>query len=259
MKSENLNIVIVTYNNRELLRKCIESVEASRKNVNLNSIITVVDNASNDGTEDEIRRYFPEINYIKNDKNYGLAKALNIGIKNSIASDFTLLLNDDVELFDDTIKRMIDVLEEHPEASGVPARLVYPDGSPQRIKLNIIGINKKLKDEITYVKFAGTTASLYRTEIFRKIGFFDEFYFFYNEDLDFCLRVSLLRIRTIHRNFRAPLGEDMTGSRLCKWSLWARISASSTSKCLVTHSQIEPLPCPRGGIFSCCRMDQDLL
>lgn len=197
MKSENLNIVIVTYNNRELLRKCIESVEASRKNIDLDSIITVVDNASTDGTEEEIRRNFPEINYIKNDKNYGLAKALNMGIKSSIASDFTLLLNDDVELFDDTIKRMLDVLEEHPEASGVPARLVYPDGSPQRIKLNIIGINKKLKDGITYVKFAGTTASLYRTEIFKKIGFFDEFYFFYNEDLDFCLRAKRAGFRFV--------------------------------------------------------------
>ena len=187
----DLAVVIVTYNNRKLLDRCLESVLASSENVEKNVAITVVDNASNDGTDELLEsKYKDRINYIRNSKNYGLAKALNIGIKENIGADYLMLMNDDVELFSDTLKKMLERLEENRDVYGIPARLIYPDGTPQRMKLKIVGVNKSIPEEVRVVSFAGTTACMYRSEAFRIVGFFDEFYFFYNEDLDFSIRAK---------------------------------------------------------------------
>lgn len=156
----------------------------------LEGTITVVDNASQDGTRELIQECFPHVRYIRNSSNLGLTRSLNIGIHEGIDSTYTMLLNDDVELFPDTIAAMLDTLSHYSKARGIPACLIYPDGSPQRVKLNIIGVQKKIQNLLKYVRFAGTTACLYMTEVFRELGLFDEFYFFYNEDLDFSLRAK---------------------------------------------------------------------
>jgi len=195
--SNDINAVVVTYNNKELLEICLKTLCESLSMCREKSIITVVDNASHDGTEELVKGKFPQINYIRNQKNLGLAKALNIGINAYKKSKYTLLLNDDVELFPDTISSMIEILERFPSAAGVPAALVYPDGREQRIKLKIVGGHKVFPKKTKYTTFAGTTACLYYTEVFNIVGLFDEFYFFYNEDLDFSLRCKRLGLRFI--------------------------------------------------------------
>jgi GT2 family glycosyltransferase len=187
---ETINAVIVTYNNRELLRRCVSSVIGSLKNSSLNATVTVVDNNSRDGTGKMMKEDFPSVRYILNPENFGLSKALNIGIKAQVDSHYTLLLNDDVELFSDTVRILLDTLRRFPDAKGIPAALVNTDGKPQWMKLKIIGTQKTHGTGVRYTRFAGTTACLYCTEIFRNIGFFDEFYFFYNEDLDLSLRMK---------------------------------------------------------------------
>jgi GT2 family glycosyltransferase len=187
---ETINVVIVTYNNMELLRSCVASVKKSLDNSEYEGQITVVDNASEDGTGEMIGRSFPYVNHVVNKENFGLAKALNIGIKQRLNSTYTLLLNDDVELFPETISDMVATLKEYAGAAGVPSCLIYPDGRPQRVKLRILGKGKKSYKGTQEIYFAGTTACMYLTCIFREIGFFDEFYFFYNEDLDFSLKAK---------------------------------------------------------------------
>ena len=196
--SDVLNIVIVTYENRDLLEKCVETVQQAVKNISINYVITVVDNASNDDTEKLIKeKYIDKIDYIKNKENYGLAKALNIGIKKHFYSKYTMLLNDDVLLFPDTIDRMLKTIMNYNNIYGIPAVLINPDGTSQWMKTKIIGGGYISTSKIKFVKFASTTACLYKTEIFRKIGLFDEFYFFYNEDLDFSLRAKRNGIKFI--------------------------------------------------------------
>ncbi len=194
---KTINCVIVTYNNRDLLNKCIASVSKSIKESILDGKITVVDNASTDGTKELIDKNYPFVNHIVNSRNLGLSKSLNIGIKEGIDCDYTLLLNDDVELFPDTVPRMLETLNTFNEAKGIPAGLMYPNGRPQRVKLKIMGVEKKTKKNTRYIEFGGTTACLYHTEVFKKVGMFDEFYFFYNEDLDFSLRAKRNRIRFV--------------------------------------------------------------
>jgi len=187
---KTINIVIVTYNNKDLLEKCISTVFQSLGNTEIEGIVTVVDNDSSDGTEKLIRERFSSVHYLLNKKNLGTAKSFNRGIKENIDAHYTLLLNDDVELFPNTISLMIETLNKFQNAQGIPARLIYPDGRPQRIKLKILGMENIRNQNIRYVQFAGTTACMYYTEIFRELGLFDEFYFFYNEDLDFSLRAK---------------------------------------------------------------------
>ena len=188
--NEDLNIVVVTYKNRELLEKCVRSINTSLKIVDLKSIVTVVDNASHDGTRDLIRGVFPDVNYIENKENLGLAQALNIGILSRRAAKYTLLLNDDVELFPDTLKLMLNTIVQNPEARGVPANLFRPDGSEQKMKLGIIGLHRSREEEIKKVSFGGTTACLYCTDVLFELGLFDTYYFFYNEDLDLSIRAK---------------------------------------------------------------------
>jgi len=192
-----INAVIVTYNNRDLLDRCISTVAGSLEKTPYAGRITVVDNASADGTAEIIEKRYPSVRHITNRENLGLTKALNIGIQSGIDCEYTLLLNDDVELFPDTVSEMIRTLHNFPEAKGVPACLIYPDGSPQRVKLNIIGVQKRIKPGIRYINFAGTTACMYYSDVFKRLGLFDEFYFFYNEDLDFSLRAKREGIRFV--------------------------------------------------------------
>jgi GT2 family glycosyltransferase len=213
-----INVTIVTYDNKDLLKSCITSVKEALDNLSQEWKVTVVNNASTDGTKELINKDFTFVNHIENNQNLGLSKALNIGINHGINSEFTLLLNDDVELFPDTISEMIDTLKMYPDAMGVPASLIYADGQPQRVKLKILGVGKKNPESVQKISFAGTTACLYRTEIFRKIGLFDEFYFFYNEDLDFCLRakrngmsfVFNSTIKVIHHRKKGRINADKT-------------------------------------------------
>ncbi len=192
-----INAVVVTYNNRDLLDRCISTVAGSLEKTPYAGRITVVDNASTDSTAELLANCYPSVRHINNKNNLGLTKALNIGIKSGFDCEYTLLLNDDVELFPDTISKMIRTLHNNPGAKGIPACLIYPDGSAQRVKLNIIGVQKRIKPGTRYINFAGTTACLYYTEIFKRLGLFDEFYFFYNEDLDFSLRAKRAGIRFV--------------------------------------------------------------
>jgi hypothetical protein len=187
---ESLNAVILTYNNRRLLEACVESVQNSIDRSGVEGTITVVDNGSTDSTAELMKNRFPSVRYLRNDGNLGTARGFNRGIEAGLDADYTLLMNDDVELFGETISRMLETLERYPAARGIPGCPVYPDGSSQRVKLHVFSLTRIRDEKIRWASFPGTTACLYRTDVFREIGLFDEFYFFYNEDLDFALRAK---------------------------------------------------------------------
>lgn len=195
MEHNLLNVVVVTYKNSGMLSHCIESVYESRGLGDILCVVTVVDNNSSDGTRELVAKRYPRAKYIENEQNLGLAKAINIGVKAQPGSKYTLIVNDDIKLFPDTIERMLVALETHHDAMGVPANLLRPDGSLQKMKLKIWGINRGRRVKPRYVSFSGTTACLYRTDVLFALGLFDEFYFFYNEDLDFAIRAKRIGIR----------------------------------------------------------------
>jgi GT2 family glycosyltransferase len=184
-------------------------VEASLAYASLAGKITVVDNNSRDGTDALMTEKFHSVNYIRHKENYGTAKGFNRGIRESGNALYTFLMNDDVELFPSTLHDMLETLSKYPEARGIPANLMYADGSPQRIKLDVVGLSRRTSDSVRRASFPGTTACLYHTEVFHHVGLFDEFYFFYNEDLDFALRAKRMdlvfmfdpRIKVVHHGY----------------------------------------------------------
>ena len=196
--NRTINVVILTYNNRALLERCVLSVRNALDKTEVDGRITVVDNNSEDGTAEMVTGRFPGVHYLRNSENLGTARGFNRGIEDGFDADFTMLLNDDVELLPDTISSMMAVLKEYPQAMGIAAHPMYPDGRSQRVKLKVIGGLKRIQDRrVREAEFSGTTACLYFTEVFRKVGLFDEFYFFYNEDLDFALRAKRKGVKFI--------------------------------------------------------------
>src|SRR6218665_1912730 len=117
-----LSVIIVSYNCKELLAEAIRSVGQF---VSGSHEIVVVDNASSDGTEESIRRLFPDVIFIANATNAGFSKANNQGFAVS-SGRFILLLNPDARLVDGRIGAALDYLEKHPPTMIGP-KLLNPD------------------------------------------------------------------------------------------------------------------------------------
>ena len=124
----DLSVVIVSYNTRELLRDCLQSLRAS---VGLRLEVIVVDNASADGSADMVRQAFPEVVLLEQTVNTWYCGGNNIGIKRATA-DIVLLLNPDTEVAPDALALLQRFLLDNSGYAGVTAQLRSPDGELQR-------------------------------------------------------------------------------------------------------------------------------
>lgn len=122
-----LDVIVVSYNTRELLRACLKSLEASTRRPDT---VWVVDNASADGSAEMVRADFPEVVLIDAGENLGFAKANNLAFGRSEAQS-VLLLNSDAEVSPDTIEIMARRLEGDPTIGAVGPVLVGSDGNVQ--------------------------------------------------------------------------------------------------------------------------------
>ncbi len=122
----DVSIIIVNYKTYELTSNCIDSIIKSNTK-KLNYEIIVVDNASNDGSIQEIAKQFPEIQTIKNTENLGFSKANNIGIKVA-KGDYVLLLNSDTIVELNTIKGAYDFIKDHKYIGALGCKILLPSG-----------------------------------------------------------------------------------------------------------------------------------
>jgi GT2 family glycosyltransferase len=122
-----ISILIVNWNTRELVLKCLDSLPDNVSGVPIEVI--VVDNGSVDGSGDALERR-RDITLIRNSRNRGFAAAVNQAYRRS-AGEFVLLLNSDVELTADTLSSLSQFLMENPDAAAVAPLYINPDGSPQ--------------------------------------------------------------------------------------------------------------------------------
>ena len=206
------SIIIVSYNTKEVLKNCIESVYANTKDLNFEVI--VVDNDSKDGTKELITRTFSKHKnflYIQNRENYGFSKANNIGIKKS-SGKFVLFLNSDTLFNQNTIKKMIDFMSKFPKCGAATCKVLLTTGAiddschrgfptPWNAFCHFSGLSKifprtklfggynlgflDLSKTHTIDALAGSFMFV-RREAGEDAGWWDEDYFFYGEDLDFC-------------------------------------------------------------------------
>ena len=124
-----LSIIIVNWNSRELLRRCLNSIYHNTKKLAYE--VFVIDNASRDGSAGIIEKEFPQVSLIKNKDNLGFAKGNNQGFLQA-RGRYVLILNPDTEVVGDALLTMVQYLESNKEVGAVGARFIYPDGTFQR-------------------------------------------------------------------------------------------------------------------------------
>src|SRR5437899_912187 len=128
----DLAVVIVTFNTRDLVLQCLQSVCEDADRTNRPYRMIVVDNASTDETATAIRDAFPQVRLIENSANAGPARAFNQGLLACADSDFVLLMNSDIKVLPGTLGPMIDYLESHPQMPWAivgPSRVRHPNGT----------------------------------------------------------------------------------------------------------------------------------
>jgi N-acetylglucosaminyl-diphospho-decaprenol L-rhamnosyltransferase len=202
-RGPRVSVVVVTYNALPWIERCLESVRGHET--------IVVDHGSTDGTLDLLRERFPGLRLIRQE-NLGLGAGSNAGMR--IASgDFFLLLNSDAWAVGDAVERLAAFAVEHPEAAVVGPKLLNPDGSVQpsvrgfptvwRLATEYLFLRKLAPrsravnafygagfahDEVRKAEFLMGACLLVRRDAADTVGLFDEDFFMFSEETDWCYR-----------------------------------------------------------------------
>jgi N-acetylglucosaminyl-diphospho-decaprenol L-rhamnosyltransferase len=210
MSDGGLDVVIVSYSSRDLLRACLEALGANPPSCPMR--VVVVDNASGDGTVELVTQDFPEVDLIASAENLGFAAATNLGARRGSAS-YLLALNPDTAVGPGALDRVIAVLESHPDVAVVGPRLLRPDGSfdhaarrsfptPLSALGHFTGVGRRAgaagrlaayrapEVESGPVDAVNGAFMLMRRSAFEAAGGFDEGYWMYMEDLDLSYRLA---------------------------------------------------------------------
>lgn len=203
MAQKKLTVVIVSYNVREYLVQCIESVHKAMDG--LDGEIVVVDNCSKDDTVSYLQSHDMDVRLIANQENVGFARANNQAIRQS-DSEYVLLLNPDTVVYEQTIRSCIDFMDAHPEAGGAGVRMLTREGipapesrraipTPWVAMLKMLGFTRRYYmgnlpwDEPCQIEVVSGAYCLLRRQALDQIGLLDEDYFMYGEDIDLSYRM----------------------------------------------------------------------
>lgn len=208
--SPDLSVVIVSWNVRELLRACVQSVDRGRGGLDIELI--VVDSGSADGSPQMVAGEFPWVRLIARPENVGFPKGNNLGIAKANGR-YILLLNPDTEIVGDALPVMVEFLQSHPDVGGLGPMLLNPDESVQSSRRRFPtlatgllestwlaglapGVMRRYyaqdlaDDETADVDWVMGASLLVRREAAAQIGGMDEAYFMYSEELDWCRRIK---------------------------------------------------------------------
>lgn len=206
----DLTIVIVNWNGGDLLRNCLASVVPARKHLRVQVI--VVDNASRDGSREMAEREFPDVQVVNSGANLGFGKANNFA-RPWVKSDLVLFLNPDAVLSEDSLVPMVDFIRQHPDVSALGCKMRSPDGvvqeqglqyfpSPWTEFLSLLLLSTSTRRRFKHLlpcldpNQSGYVTKLYggcllcRKPTLDRVGWFDERYFMYAEDVDLCRAIS---------------------------------------------------------------------
>ena len=198
MSAPKVSIIIVNYNGKELLQKCLDSL----LKVNYDNFeIILVDNNSTDGTVEFVTKNYPSLIIIKLDSNKGFAEPNNIAAKISNGK-YLLFLNNDTVVTPNFISEMVKVMETDKKIAVCQSLLLKPDGSVDSSgdfidHLGVVYNSKTKIDEIREVSSARGASMLVRSDIFEKLDGFDQNFFITFEDVDLCWRSWILGYRVL--------------------------------------------------------------
>ena len=198
-----LSVVIVSYNVRNYLEQCLQSVQRALEGIE--GEVFVVDNHSDDDSVVTVREKYPWVRLIENQENLGFSKANNQAIRQSQA-DYVLLLNPDTVVAEDTLRGVLTFMDEHPKAGGAGVMMCYEDGSrapesrralptPWVAALKMLGFTKRYYmshlpwDQPCRIEVVSGAFCLLRHEALKTVGLLDEDFFMYGEDIDLSFRL----------------------------------------------------------------------
>jgi GT2 family glycosyltransferase len=206
----DISIVIVNWNGADLLRDCLASIAAKRGGLAVQ--VLVIDNDSWDGSREMVKEDFPQFQLVNSGANLGFGKANNLA-RELVKSDLVLFLNPDTVLLANSLTPMIEFMRQHPETGALGCKMLYPDGgvqeqglqyfpSPWKEFLSSLFISTGTRNGMRrFLPYLDPNRSAYATKLYggcllaRKtvldqVGWFDERYFMYAEDVDLCRAIS---------------------------------------------------------------------
>ncbi len=230
-----LSAIVISYNTKELLKGCIESILKTTRNLTYE--IIVVDNNSEDGSPEMVISDFRDLQLLKNNDNPGFAKANNQAIANA-KGKYLLLLNSDTIVKEEMTERLIRFMEDHPKAAAGGPKVLNYDGSLQSKGYHFPSIlsavlvllrvpkffsEKQLfkyfpgyywdQEDVRQVDWVSGSCMLLRKEAVESIGGLSEDFFMYHEDEEWCFRARkkgyevwyVPVAEVIHHNMASPL------------------------------------------------------
>ena len=199
-------IIIVTYNAMKWAERCFSSLKISSFPVST----IVVDNGSTDGTQDFIKANFPEIDFIESEKNLGFGLGNNLGIEKAYknGADFIYLMNQDAWIFEDSMKNLVEVYENHPkkEEIGILSPM-HLDGSEKLLdrhfevylarntQINRLLSNSFFQELKPYyeIDFINAAHWFLPRKTIEEVGGFSPYFFHGAEDYDYVNRVQFYK------------------------------------------------------------------
>ena len=270
-KSREVSVIITNYNTRELLKGCLTSILSNQGDVQLE--VLVADNGSTDGSAQMVRQHFPSVYLASYAKNMGFTRAIN-PLLSMATGTLCLILHPDVELLPETLQHFLAFLDTHPKAGVVGGNLYYPDGSPNPCEILFPGFRNDLKcflrkvslhlpsftglppesnplewchEKTCQVNWVWNACMMVRREVFDKIGLFDENFFVWFADWDFCKRATdagwavyyLDSAKAVHHERQSFLAdrEDMLELRY-KVDGWYSVAGQIRDRCRFLNKHV---------------------
>jgi hypothetical protein len=213
MDSRDCSVVVVSWNTRDLLRECLDSVRAHAPDAET----IVVDNGSADGSAAMVKERYPSAVLVENRENLGFARAVNLGI-DRMTRRVVVLLNPDATVGEGTLRELLRVLEADPKVGIAGAQLLDEDGGRQHSFDNVPTLATECLNKATLrALFPGKYPSKSRayesvTDVesvigaclaapraaLDRVGLLDERYFVFLEETDWCLRMRRAGFRVVH-------------------------------------------------------------
>jgi N-acetylglucosaminyl-diphospho-decaprenol L-rhamnosyltransferase len=209
----DLSIIIVSWNVRNFLKGCIDSLLAAPLN-DYSTEIIVVESGSSDGSVELIRSQYPQVKLLPQTENLGFTRCNNIGLA-AANGRYVMLLNPDTEVIGDALAQMMAYLDQHPEVGIVGPHTLNSDGTTQSTRrrfptpavaflestwlqsyapqsvMNRYYIRDAPDDATVLVDWVQGSALMARRDVYEQIGGLDEGYVMYSEELDWCKRAKL--------------------------------------------------------------------
>ncbi len=204
--NKDISVIIVNWNTRDLLLKCVESVYKTIKTLAIE--IFIVDNGSSDGSVEAIKTLFPDVRLIENKNNLGFAKANNQALS-QMNGRYAALLNSDAVLTEGAIENIVEFMDKNKGIGICGGQLLNADDSKQNSIANIPSLatellNKSLLRRLFPHKYHGKennfkepvevesiigACMIVRSDAIDDVGLMDEDYFFFFEETDWCVRM----------------------------------------------------------------------